>query len=301
MDPEQAIDAINTRFGRHPGARALHAKGTNCRGTFTASPAAAGLTRAAHMQGEAVPVTVRFSNGSGDPDEPDHAPDVRGMAIKFYLPDGTRTDVLAQNAPRFPTSTPEAFIGLVRAGEPGLGGALRMLRFLALHPRTARRLPANTTALLPPASYAACRYFAVHAFRWVAADGSARWVRYTLLPHLDERRPNFLAARRKGPNYLQQDIAERVAGPGVRFDLELQLAAPGDSVDDPAADWPSDRERLVAGTLELTGLDTERERDGDVLVFDPTRLTDGIEPSNDPVLRFREPAYGESIARRTAD
>ena len=37
-----------------------------------------------------------------------------------------------------------------------------------------------------------------------------------------------------------------------------------------------------------------------MLVFDPTRVTDGIELSDDPVLRFRHDAYAESIARRTS-
>jgi catalase len=36
-----------------------------------------------------------------------------------------------------------------------------------------------------------------------------------------------------------------------------------------------------------------------VLVFDPTRVTDGIELSGDPILAFRTQAYGVSIARRT--
>jgi catalase len=35
-------------------------------------------------------------------------------------------------------------------------------------------------------------------------------------------------------------------------------------------------------------------------VFDPTRVTDGIECSADPVLRYRPVAYSESVARRTA-
>jgi catalase len=35
-----------------------------------------------------------------------------------------------------------------------------------------------------------------------------------------------------------------------------------------------------------------------VLVFDPTRVTDGIELSDDPILRFRPRAYSVSVARR---
>ncbi len=70
-------------------------------------------------------------------------------------------------------------------------------------------------------------------------------------------------------------------------------------MDDPRAAWPEDRERVDAGTLEVTGLDEERERDGDVLVFDPTRLTDGIEATDDPILGFRPDAYAVSIERRS--
>ena len=34
---ESAIDRINKVFGKHAGYRALHAKGTLCKGTFTAT------------------------------------------------------------------------------------------------------------------------------------------------------------------------------------------------------------------------------------------------------------------------
>src|SRR3954470_11770882 len=119
ITPEQAIDSINERFGLHAGLRALHAKGVLLKGEFTATPEAAGLTRAAHMQGEPVAVTVRVSNGGGNPDEPDFRPDVRGMATKFYLPGDDRTDIVAQTSPRFPARTPDAFVAFVRAMEPG--------------------------------------------------------------------------------------------------------------------------------------------------------------------------------------
>ena len=58
LTPEHAIDVVNGVFGRHPGYRALHAKGTLCNGTFTALPEASTLTRAAHMKGEPVAVNV---------------------------------------------------------------------------------------------------------------------------------------------------------------------------------------------------------------------------------------------------
>src|SRR4051794_31328437 len=101
MDPAEAVDAIHARFGRHAGRPALHAKGTWCSGTFTATPDAAALSRAAHLKGEPVRVTARLSNGAGNPRVPDGSPDVRGLAVAWHLPDGSRTDLLSQSVPRF--------------------------------------------------------------------------------------------------------------------------------------------------------------------------------------------------------
>lgn len=297
--PQESTVAANALYGRHPGFRALHAKGTLLKGTFTATPQAAQLTRAAHMQGEPVPVTARVSNGGGNPRVPDYAPDVRGLAVKLYLPDGSRTDIVTQTVPHFPVSTPEAFLELLHAQAAGRAAPLKLSLFLARHPGAIPSLPRNMAALRPVTSYAACRYYGVHAFRFVDASGGSRYVRYTFVPEREEARLWPWQARGLGRDYLQDEIASRVSAGSVRFALELQVAAPGDRVDDPSAGWPDDRERVVAGTLELTGLETERESDGDVLVFDPGRITDGIELSDDPVLRYRPAAYGDSVAART--
>ena len=42
---------------------------------------------------------------------------------------------------------------------------------LARHPEALRTLPANIPALRPPGSYATIPYYAVHAYRFVDADG----------------------------------------------------------------------------------------------------------------------------------
>ena len=56
---------------------------------------------------------------------------------------------------------------------------------------------------------------------------------------------------------------------------------------------------VTVGRLEITGLAHDREQGDDILVFDPTRITDGIELSDDAILRFRTRAYSESVLRRT--
>jgi catalase len=77
------------------------------------------------------------------------------------------------------------------------------------------------------------------------------------------------------------------------------IAEDGDPIDDPTAEWPAERERVEVGRLELTGPETGREKEGDVLVFDPVRVTEGIETSDDPILHFRSRAYRASVGRRS--
>ena len=68
LDPREAIDRLTAAYrGPHPDHRTLHARGTFYAGTFTATPEAAALCRAAVFSGESVPVLVRWSNGAGSP------------------------------------------------------------------------------------------------------------------------------------------------------------------------------------------------------------------------------------------
>ncbi len=298
VTPDEAIDAIRGTGGAQPGARALHAKGTLYRGRFTATPDAAALSRARHLDGSAVPALFRFSNGSGNPKQPDGLPGVRGMAVKLTLPDGSTTDVSTQTARLFVSSTPDGFVDLLKAMRPGPTMPLRMARYFVTHPRLIGALPILRDANRIPASYATTEYHGLHAFRWVAADGSPRFVRYHLVPAAGRQFLSASAAKGKDPDFLHRELNHRLAGGPVLFDFRVQIAGPEDSTVDPSAAWRSS-DTVLVGTLEITGLDTERERGGDIVVFDPMRVTDGIEPSDDPVLRFRSLAYSASVKLRT--
>jgi catalase len=294
MDPlaVEAVDAINAISGAHPGHRAAHAKGVLLTGSFTPSAEAAGLTSASHMQGEPSRVTVRFSNGGGDPGIPDYAREGRGMAVKFDLGDGGKTDIVGLTLPCFFVRTPEDFIEFTKAR---LEPEKLMPDFLGAHPEA---LPAIQAALgaEPPDSYATCTYNSIHAYRWQDSDGGTRWVRYRFEPEAGERTLPGEEAKARGRDYLRDEILDRSE---TAFRLLVVVADEGDPVDDPTAAWPEERERVEVGRLVLTGPETGRERDGDILVFDPTRVTDGIELSDDPILRFRPKAYSVSVARRT--
>jgi catalase len=281
VTPDQAINTIRETGGAQPGYRALHAKGKLYRGTFTAAPEATQLSRAAHLNGSTVPALVRFSSGSGNPKQPDNAPGVRGMAVKFTLPDGSTTDVSTQTAKLFPASTPDGFISLLHAMRPGATAPLRLIGYIATHPRFVAALPVVREANKVPASYGTVAYHGLHAFRWVAGDGSARFVRYHLLPAAGEQIVPPDVAKTKGANFLIEELDERLTAQPVRFDYQIQIAAEGDSTVDPSKPWHS-TQTVTVGHLDITGIDTEREHGGDIVVFDPMRVTDGIARSRTP-------------------
>ena len=296
---EQAVNAINDVSGVHPGHRSAHAKGVLLTATFTPTAEAAGLTTAAHMQGEPVRATVRFSNGGGNPEIPDYAREGRGMAVKFYLPDGSTTDIVALTIPCFFARTPEDFLEFTRLRKPdpetGQPNMEKLGAWLGEHPEAQQSVQAAVGAS-PPDSYATAAYNSIHSFRWIDSAGDGRWLRYRFVPEEGESSISDEEARERGRHYLAEDIVERS---GAAFKLLAVLAEDGDPIDDPTAAWPEERQKVEVGRLELGGEDTEREQGDDVLVFDPTRVTDGIELSDDPILRFRPRAYAVSVERRS--
>lgn len=300
---EALVDALNAAYGVHPGHRAAHAKGVLCAATFTASAAAGAISRAVHFRGEPLRAHVRFSNGGGDPTVADGTRDARGIAVKIYLPDGTTTDVIGITLPCFFVRTPEELIefNLARRVDPATGAPdmEKVGAFLGAHPET---VPAVTAAITHPipASYAQLTYNALHTFKFVAPDGTVRPARYHFVPAAGEASISDDDGAARAPDYLRDELETRLASAPAVFHVDLELAADGDPLDDPTAMWPDDRERVRVAELTISALAFDREHDGDVLVFDPVRVTDGIELSDDEILLARSGAYRSSVTRRTA-
>ena len=298
---EQLVDAMNAISGRHPGCRALHAKGTWCSGTFTATADAAALSRATVFGGEPVTALVRFSNASGKPESHDATRDGRGMAVKLRPPDEAEVDIVATMAPCFVARTPEDFLELLVARRPdpetGEPDMEKLGAYLGAHPEAQAAIQ-SVIGSEPPASFATLTWHSPHAFRLVAEDGEGTWVRYRWRPEAGERTIPDEEARALGRNYLREELAERLRSGPVGFELVLQLAAPDDPLTDPTAIWPEEREQVVGGRLEVTELIDDPETGGHIDVFDPARVADGIELSDDPVLHARPKAYSVSAYRR---
>jgi catalase len=298
----QLVETMRALAGPHPGFRPVHAKGIVCSGTFRGTAPARGVTRAPHLQGQTVPTVVRFSNASGDPDVHDGVANARAMAVKFQLADGKNTDVLALSIEGFPARTPEEFLAFLQAQLPdrvtGQPAPEALSRFLDGHPATRafiERLMQNPV----PASYGRASYYAEHAFRFTATNGTSRFGRYRWTPEPGEAYISPDEASKRSANFLREELESRLQTSPVVFRLILQLAGGNDPTNEPTVLWPADRPLVELGQLEITGISPTSAADEHRLVFDPTNLTDGIDLSADPFPLARSAAYSISYDHRS--
>jgi catalase len=296
------VETMRALAGPHPGYRPVHAKGIVCTGTFRASAQARSVSRALHLQGQAVPTVIRFSNASGDPDVHDGVANARALAVKFQLPDRKNADILALSIEGFIARTPEDFLAFLQAQLPdpatGQPAPEAISRFLDGHPDT-RAFIERLTQKPVPASYGQASYYAEHAFLFTAADGTRRFGRYRWIPEAGEAFISPDNASKRSPNFLREELESRLQKGPVVFRLLLQLAGEGDATDEVNALWPADRALVELGRLELTGISPTGAADERRMVFDPTNLTDGIDLSGDPFLLARSAAYSMSYDRRS--
>jgi catalase len=102
------------------------------------------------------------------------------------------------------------------------------------------------------------------------------------------------------PNYLFDELEQRLAKGPVTFRVEVQLAAEGDVVDDSTIHWPEGRPQTEFGTIHLTAKVANNPTEQQHIIFDPIPRTDGIDPSADPLLTPRADVYLATGRRRRA-
>jgi catalase len=299
---QELLKQFDAIFGLQPGFRPAHAKGTLLSGTFTPSSNAASLTRAPHIQRKSTPVTARFSNSTGLPLVPDNDANAnpRGLAIRFHLAEHVHTDIVSHSTDGFPTRTGQEFLEFLRAlasSDPSKLSGSPLEAFLGTHPKA---LEFVQTAKPAPSSFARESYFGVSAMRFSNKDGISRYGRYRIVPEAGTDYLDDVALAAKSPNYLFDELAERIAQDPIKFRIMVQLANEGDIVDDATVHWSSDRTLLELGTLVLTEPVSNSDREQKRIIFDPIPRIDGIEPSADPLLELRAAIYLLSGRRRRA-
>jgi catalase len=299
----EIIQTLDDLSGVHPGHRAVHAKGTLIAGSFTPTPDAAALSSAPHFHAASTPILVRFSDFAGIPNAPDNDPNIsspRGFAIRFQLGEHKHTDIVAHSADGFPVRTATEFVEFlkaVHASGPDTPHPNPIEQFLGGHPK------ALAFVQMPkpiPTSFAKESYFSVTAYKFVNSAGASQYVRYRILPDAGNEYLDAEGAAAKGPNFLMEELAERLAGGPIKMKIWAQIANEGDVVDDSTEHWPAERRQILLGVAALTGTVPDNEAEQRRIIFDPVPRVEGIEPSADPLLEPRADAYLMSGRRRRA-
>ena len=298
--PAELVDALNGVFGKQTDNRAVHAKGIVLEGKFTPSAEAASISKAPHLQsGTTVPVTVRFSDFAGVPSIPDTDPNAspRGMAVKFHLPDGSDSDLVMHSYNGFPTATADEFrellIALAASGKDA-PKPTPLEKFFETHPIAKTFLTAEKPA---PVSFATLPYFGVNSFKFTNSRGDSTFVRYQMEPDGDAQYLTKEQLAAVGPNYLLAEIRKRVGDGPVRMKLQVQVAEPGDKIEDPSIAWPNSRKTVELGVIEIDRVDPDSDAAQRALLFIENAVPAGIETA-DPMIDARSAAYPVSFARR---
>jgi catalase len=301
---DQVVGAIEGVFGVTPGERRNHIKGTCAAGEFVGTRDAARLSRSPLFSGKPVPVVARFSVSGGNPKAPDVAKSARGMALEFRLPKGQLHHITMLNAPMFGAAQPQTFLDLMQALQPdpatGKPDPEKMKAFKASHPDNlaqAQYLASNN----PPASYASSSYWGIHTFKFIDKKGKAMLVRWQFVPQDGEKRLSDDELKTAGANFLEAALIERTTQGPVRWDMMVSIGKPGDSETDPTVLWPAERPRIKAGTLSIASAEAQKGAPCEPINFDPLVMAAGIQPTADPILQFRSPAYAVSFGKRLSE
>ena len=220
---------------------------------------------------------MRFSNGASDPNQPDTAPDARGLALKVLgVPgrklladeaDAQTQDFIFINHPVFFANDPARYLALVKAA--GGEGALGKLGIpLALGVRGA--LIAYETTRHAMANPLQGHYFSMVPYQ-MGTGAKRQAVKYAIRPLVP--RPVRMPAK-PGPHYLRAAMRRSLKAGDVFMELLVQpRTSDAMSVEDAMTEWDPDQAPfLPVATLRIPRQDfdnAKRHAFGENLSFTP--------------------------------
>ena len=301
VDPTTMIDQFESTFGKFDGYRRSGAKGICAAGEFVGSTAARELSTATVFDGKPVPVVARFSVGGANPKAPDNTRGQRNMALQFTTANGEQWLMGNISSPMFGAATAEQFLGRLASLQPDpatkAADPAKAKAFAEANPEVL--LQGKYFASQPiPASFAGVNYWGVHGFGFVDAKGEKRYGKWVFEPLDGVQGLSDDEAKAKGADFLFDDLRQRVEAGKAAFDFNLELAEPGDKVDDATVPLPAGRKKVNLGTLKLTSVSDDAGGACLTINFNPLILPKGVEPSADPVLAARAAPYAVSQGRR---
>ncbi|MGF6916354.1 catalase HPII [Paraburkholderia sp. 40] len=298
--------------------RIVHARGSAAHGVFKVYESMREYTKAAFLQDPAAetPVYVRFSTVQGPRGSADTVRDVRGFATKFYTQEGN-FDLVGNNMPVFFIQDAIKFPDFVHAVKPEApnemptGGSAHdtFWDFVSLVPESAHMVLWTMSDRAIPRSLRTMEGFGVHTFRFVNAQGKARFVKFHWRPVLGSYSLLWDEAQKlagKDPDFHRRDLWEAIErGDYPEYELGVQIVEEADEhkfdfdLLDPTKLIP---EELVAvkiiGKMTLNRNPDNFFAETEQAAFHPGHIVPGIDFTNDPLLQGRLFSYTDTQISR---
>jgi catalase len=298
--PDKLVDALEGVFGKH-AARRSGAKGVCASGFFVGTPDGRSLTSSAIFSGQEIPVIARFSIGGGSPKASDKAKSVRGLALKINGPKGESWEMANISAPVFFVNSPENFVKFLEARRPDPATSrpdpMKVKAFNDSHPDSKPQIEWLAKAPVP-ASYATVNYWGANAFEFTTPAKKKVFAKWVFEPARGQKGLSDDELKQMPDDFLADELRKRAASSSIAFNFNVQIAEPGDVVNDATVPLPASRKVITAGRLVIDKVEAGPGGACDKISFNPLVLPKGVGPSADPTLLARPASYGISLGRR---
>lgn len=290
--------------------RVVHARGSGAHGIFEATADMSQYTSASFLQkGKKTEVFTRFSTVAGFKGSTDLARDARGFAIKFYTDEGNY-DLVGLNFPVFFIQDAMNFPDLIHAVKPEPNNEMPQAAsahntfwdFISLMPEAAHMTMWLMSDRAIPRSYRMMEGFGVHTFKLVNQQGQGTFVKFHWKPHLGAHSVAWNEAQKISgfdTDFHRRDLWEAIEkGDFPKWDLGVQLISEEDEMKysfdilDPTKLIPEELIPIkIIGTMTLNRNPENFFAETEQVAFDPGRLVNGIDFSDDPLLQGRTVSY----------
>lgn len=287
---ESAVHSFEKIFGVTEGKRRNHTKGFCFDAEFIpADPAIRDYT-ASPIFRQTSPVIGRLSHKGGDNLAADHKPADYGLAIRIDAPDDVVHIINMNTLDFFPVSTPRAFAELMRA-KAGGKAAVKAFAKKSRELQAYKKHHARKDRTLRP--YEGATYNSVNSFYLVGAGGKRTAIRWSFIPAREQK-----VVLKPEQDFFFENMKANLAAGDIVWDMVVTLANPGDKVDNANIPWTGEHKTITAAKLKVKAVSTERDGRCDTINYDPLVLSDGFEPSGDPLLAARSISYAISADKR---
>ncbi|MDW7650560.1 MAG: catalase [Bacillota bacterium] len=291
--------------------RVVHARGFGAHGYFQVYEPMAEFTKAHFLQDPTrkTPVFVRFSTVVGSRGSADTVRDVRGFATKFYTEEGNY-DLVANNIPVFFIQDAIKFPDIVHAIKPEPHNEIPQASaahdtfwdFVVNTPEITHMIMWLLSDRAIPRSFRMMEGFGVNTFRFVNAQGKARFVKFHWKSLLGVHSLVWDEAQKlagKDPDFHRRDLWDAINnGDFPEYELAVQMIDEEDEFNfdfdvlDPTKIWP---EELVPikriGKMTLNRNVDNFFAETEQAAFHVGHVVSGIDFSNDPLLQGRLFSY----------